>query len=132
MLVYDSLGTCLGCHRCLKKDVIITITYCNTDHTLSSHQSPKATSDGGGHCSSPSCVLSAKRRKVDMIMVEAEADESGHAALLPPFTRTCSKYDIKNDDEYEDEETDRCSHATPLPPDSYSPQEMSHSFANIS
>jgi hypothetical protein len=38
----------------------------------------------------------------------------------------CPNYDIINEDEFEDGEADRSDLATPLPPDSYSPQEMFH------
>ena len=45
-----------------------------------------------------------------------EADESGRATLLPPFSLSCV-------DEFKDEEADRSGRANPLPSDFYSAQD---------
>ena len=52
-----------------------------------------------------------------------DADESGHATLLPPFSLTCPNHYNINDEELKDEEADRSGRATPLPSDFYSHQD---------
>jgi|JI7StandDraft_1071085.scaffolds.fasta_scaffold260737_2 hypothetical protein len=52
-----------------------------------------------------------------------DADESGRATLLPPFSLTCLNHYNINDEEFKDEEADRSGRATPLPSDFYSHQD---------
>jgi len=76
-----------------------------------------------GDSAQPS-VLPAKRRRITATCSgNGDADESGRATLLPPFSLTCPNHYNIDDDEFKDEEADRSGHASPLPSDFYSAQD---------
>lgn len=84
--VFNSSETCAGFHRCLKKDVVFTFAYPNSEHAPFSTKQPPNKSSFHTGLSSSSTSIPAKKRIVEMFIENGEADKSGHTTLLPPFS----------------------------------------------